>query len=67
MVKNSKAGKINGVNLTCLPLQALIRKCPYGVISENDRCTTGLVCPLHVRGICLAIFPNLRKFEYYGT
>ena len=61
MVKNSTAGKISDVNLTCLPLQALMRKCPCGVISENERCTTGLVCPLHVRGICLAIFPNLRK------
>ena len=40
-----------------LPLHALIRKYPYGVISEKERWTTGLVCPLHVRGICLAMFP----------
>ena len=44
-----------------LPLHALIRKYPYGVMSEKERWTTGLVCPLHVRGICLAMFPNLNK------
>lgn len=44
-------------HLFFLPLHALIRKYPYGVISEKERWTTGLVCPLHVRGICLAMFP----------
>ena len=49
--------------LSFLPLHALIRKYPYGVISENERWTTGLVCPLHVRGICLAMFPILKKIN----
>ena len=44
-----------------LPLQALIKKYPLGLFSEKDRSTTGLVCPLHVRGICLAIVNEVRK------
>ena len=32
-------------------------------MSEKERWTTGLVCPLHVRGICLAMFPNLNKIN----
>lgn len=41
------------------PLQADIKKYPHSVISRlKSKCTTGLVCPLQVSGICrkLAIF-----------
>ena len=35
-----------------IPLQALIRKYPYSVISLKSRSTTGRVCPLQVSGVC---------------
>lgn len=36
-----------------LPLQALIRKYPYGVIPLKARSTTGRVWPEQVSGVCL--------------
>jgi hypothetical protein len=45
------------------PLQAEIRKYPHSVISLNAKCTTGLVCPLQVNGVCrkFAIFISRSK------
>jgi hypothetical protein len=36
-----------------LPLQALMRKYPYGVMPLKARSTTGLVWPEQVSGVCL--------------
>lgn len=54
-----------------LPLQADMRKYPQSVISLKSRWTTGLVCPLQVKGTCrrfaiLAICPT-RKGEEKGN
>ena len=45
------------------PLQAEIRKYPHSVTSLNAKCTTGLVCPLQVNGVCrkFAIFIDKNK------
>jgi len=45
------------------PLQAEIRKYPHSVTSLNAKCTTGLVCPLQVNGVCrkFAIFIDRNK------
>jgi hypothetical protein len=45
------------------PLQAEIRKYPHSVTSLNAKCTTGLVCPLQVNGVCrkFAIFIGRNK------
>lgn len=38
-----------------LPLHADIKKYPHSVIPLKSKCTTGLVCPLQVNGVCLKL------------
>lgn len=49
--------------LIILPLQALMRKYPNGVIPLNARSTTGLVWPEQVSGVCLIAMMETNKKE----